>query len=72
MSATDLCEPTAAALVWVLRGPLAMSNFSCPRHPEVQSDRPSTCSKCGTKLEQRDDRSTTGARPRKDDQKREP
>jgi hypothetical protein len=28
-------------------------------HPDVQSDRPSTCSKCGMKLEQREEGPST-------------
>jgi len=28
-----------------------MARFSCPMHPDVQSDRPGTCPKCGMKLE---------------------
>jgi P-type Cu+ transporter len=29
-----------------------MATYQCPMHPEVQSDKPSTCTKCGMKLEQ--------------------
>lgn len=27
--------------------------FTCPMHPEVQSDQPGTCPKCGMKLVER-------------------
>lgn len=30
-----------------------MAQFTCPMHPEVHTDRPGTCSKCGMKLEER-------------------
>lgn len=40
-----------------------MTTYSCPMHPDVQSDRPMTCSKCGMSLVQREeDRKTTGSR----------
>lgn len=40
-----------------------MTNYACPMHPDIQSDRPGNCSKCGMKLEQTEDtRSTTGAK----------
>lgn len=28
--------------------------FTCPMHPEVQSDQPGTCPKCGMKLVEKD------------------
>jgi hypothetical protein len=31
--------------------------YSCPMHPEVQSDQPGTCPKCGMKLVEKDKRS---------------
>jgi len=30
-----------------------MANYTCPKHPDVRSDRPGNCSKCGMKLEER-------------------
>lgn len=34
-------------------------------HPEVQSTQPSTCSRCGMKLEPRvEERATTGRKPK--------
>jgi hypothetical protein len=48
-------------------------NYVCPKHPDIHSDRPGNCSKCGSKMEQRDDnRSTTGgSRPNKPERERE-
>lgn len=50
-----------------------MTNYVCPMHPDIKSDRACACSKCGMKLEQReDDRTTTGSQPKgKQDPKRE-
>jgi transcription initiation factor IIE alpha subunit len=31
--------------------------YSCPMHPEVQSDQPGTCPKCGMKLVEKDKQS---------------
>jgi hypothetical protein len=28
-----------------------MQTYTCPMHPDVQTDRPSQCPKCGMKLE---------------------
>jgi hypothetical protein len=43
-----------------------MATYVCPMHPEVQSDRATNCSKCGMKLELREEeRSRTGSQPRK-------
>jgi Heavy metal binding domain len=39
-----------------------MANYTCPKHPEINSQRPDTCSKCGTRLVQRDE---GGAKPGK-------
>lgn len=40
-----------------------MSNYVCPKHPEVQSERAGNCSKCGAKLEQSGaTRTTTGGK----------
>jgi hypothetical protein len=30
-----------------------MPNYTCPKHPDVQSDRPGNCNKCGARLEER-------------------
>lgn len=39
------------------------TTYRCPMHPEVQSDHPMTCSKCGMKLEPREDlKATTGSK----------
>jgi hypothetical protein len=46
-------------------------NYVCPKHPDVHADRPGNCSKCGSRLEQRDDRTTTGSRPNKPERERE-
>lgn len=28
-----------------------MATYRCPMHPDVQSDKPTSCTKCGMKLE---------------------
>ena len=33
-------------------GQTAKGKYSCPMHPEVTSDKPGTCSKCGMDLEE--------------------
>lgn len=46
--------------------------YTCPMHPDVQSDHPTSCSKCGMKLEQRDEGpSTTSSRTGKQQPVRE-
>jgi hypothetical protein len=30
-----------------------MANYSCPMHPDVTSQQPGSCSKCGMRLEQK-------------------
>lgn len=42
-----------------LATPPIMTNYNCPMHPDVISDRPGICSKCGMKLEQIEQRTTT-------------
>ena len=40
-----------------------MSTFTCPMHPEVRTNSPTRCPKCGTKLEPGEaDRTTTKAK----------
>jgi len=47
-----------------------MTNYACPMHQDVQSDRPGNCSKCGMRLEQIEDRaSTTSSRKGKNEPK---
>jgi hypothetical protein len=36
-----------------------MTTYTCPMHPEVLSDRPTACSKCGMKLEPTDEQRKT-------------
>jgi hypothetical protein len=38
--------------------PMAMKMYSCPMHPEVTSDKPGKCAKCGMALvEKKEDHS---------------
>jgi DNA-directed RNA polymerase subunit RPC12/RpoP len=42
-----------------LRAPSIMQTFICPVHPDVQSDRPLQCPRCGMRLERLEERPTT-------------
>ena len=49
-----------------------MKPYICPMHPDVTSDRPGSCPKCGMKLEQREEGpSTVGDRSGKKQPERE-
>jgi hypothetical protein len=49
-----------------------MTTYSCPIHEDVITDRPGNCSKCGMKLEQREEGpSTTSSRTGKKQPERE-
>jgi hypothetical protein len=42
-----------------------MTTYACPLHPEIESHRQVTCSRCGLKLEPREEeRATTGRKPK--------
>ena len=41
-----------------------MATYSCPMHPDVTSQRPGSCSKCGMRLEQSEGSSATTERQR--------
>jgi hypothetical protein len=45
--------PTRIESAAILRLARLMANYTCPKHPDVRSDRPGNCSKCGMKLEER-------------------
>lgn len=36
------------------------ANYTCPMHPEVKSDKPGNCPKCGMKLVPENSKSTQG------------
>jgi membrane fusion protein, copper/silver efflux system len=36
-----------------------MPMYTCPMHPDVRMDKPANCPKCGAKLVQRDEGSST-------------
>lgn len=49
-----------------------MATYSCPMHPDMHSDHPGSCSKCGMKLEQvEESKTTTSARTGKKQPERE-
>jgi hypothetical protein len=69
LSVTSVAAITTACH---LRAGTSMALYSCPMHPEVESDKPMNCSKCGMKLEQREEHpSTTSSRTGKQQPVRE-
>jgi hypothetical protein len=48
-----------------------MANYSCPMHPDVQSDRPINCPKCGAQLVSRETQSQRGDKDKKEIPKRD-
>jgi Heavy metal binding domain len=39
-----------------------MTIYVCPLHPDEESTQPTTCSRCGTKLEEREATTRTAAK----------